>query len=816
MKKVLNTRYLFGLIFFLTSYFTYAQQDIPVEEIEEYKIQTRDLISFLEFTMNTLGEPTTTAKEKDIIINQSYIKIFRDDKVQVEDDLDENRDVVSNKDVQAYLKDIDFFFKQVQFEFNIQDVEHQVNDNGQVYFKVTVNRNLRGVTIENDTVNVNKPRYIEVNLDRENRDLRIVSIYTTRLSEEEELTTWWGNLTLEWQATFRRQLQIVEDSLTLGQIKLAVSMEDLDISDNELVDNLSALSKLTKLRKLNISNTRVVDLVPLRNLTRLEVLQCSHTLVNDLSPLKYCTNLKELYCDGTLVSDIMPISNFNKLEKLYAFTTPLNDLRALSGLNQLIDLRIYDTPVSDLTPLANLKNLEILRCSYTQVGDLLPIAGLSSLERLHIEYTRVTSLDALQNLSTLKQLYCDGNEIKSLEPLNGLPSLEKVYCDNTLVTRDEAARFMSKNKNTLVIYESEQLSNWWITISPPWKEVFATYVELDESPTKEQLQTVANLATIDISGKKEINTLDPLKELLHLKEINCQNTSVSSLAPLSDLIDLEVINCASTLLPPNGLEPIKSLSNLKVLDFSSTRVSNIPFGNYTSLEKVVADNTPITSLNALNKLGNLRMLYCDNTPIKSEAVREFAAENKNVLVIYQTEELKSWWKLLDDDWKNILTKQVAIDGEPDRDQLHQITSLKVLNIPEGTRINSLNPLSNFTSLEELSFSNTAVNNLEALSQLKTLKVLECPKNPIYELDPIASLINLEYINFENTPVKKLDPLEDLKQLEVVKCSATQIKKLNALEELPNLRRLECYNTKVSNGKAKRFRKDFPQVDVVHY
>ena len=46
-------------------------------------------------------------------------------------------------------------------------------------FKVSLSRNLQGITIDGDTVNNNQPRYIEVNLDQENRDLKIASIYTT-------------------------------------------------------------------------------------------------------------------------------------------------------------------------------------------------------------------------------------------------------------------------------------------------------------------------------------------------------------------------------------------------------------------------------------------------------------------------------------------------------------------------------------------------------------------------------------------------------------------------------------------------------------
>ncbi|MEJ2005773.1 MAG: hypothetical protein P8X57_12620 [Cyclobacteriaceae bacterium] len=100
--------------------------------------QVRDIISFLEYMLNTLGDPETSARDKDVIVNESYAKVFRDSTVQVEDDLDENRDVITNKDVQAYLKDVEFFFKEAHFELEWQDMEASENEDGQTYYKVSV------------------------------------------------------------------------------------------------------------------------------------------------------------------------------------------------------------------------------------------------------------------------------------------------------------------------------------------------------------------------------------------------------------------------------------------------------------------------------------------------------------------------------------------------------------------------------------------------------------------------------------------------------------------------------------------------------
>lgn len=176
-----------------------AQKELDAQEVEAFQKQAEQLVKFMEFSFNTLGSSKAEYRDKDIIINQSYLKYFRDAKVQIEDDLVGQRDVVTNKDVQAYLKDIDFFFKEATFKFTIEEITREVNDSGEPFFKIKTSRNLSGTTVDGKAVNENRARYIEVNLDQASRDLKIVSMYTTRSSEELEIIAWWNNLQPVWK-----------------------------------------------------------------------------------------------------------------------------------------------------------------------------------------------------------------------------------------------------------------------------------------------------------------------------------------------------------------------------------------------------------------------------------------------------------------------------------------------------------------------------------------------------------------------------------------------------------------------------------------
>src|SRR5688572_22650487 len=159
---------------------------------DEQKV--KDIISFLQYVLNTLGDPTTSSRDKDVLITESFTKIFRDGKVQVEDDLDEERKVITNKDVVAYLKDVNFFFNNVRFEFTIEDIKSSTLPDGQHFYKVTTRRNLSGSTADKKPVNNTQPRYIEINYNPKDQDLKIVSIYTKEFNEKEALTNWWREL----------------------------------------------------------------------------------------------------------------------------------------------------------------------------------------------------------------------------------------------------------------------------------------------------------------------------------------------------------------------------------------------------------------------------------------------------------------------------------------------------------------------------------------------------------------------------------------------------------------------------------------------
>jgi Leucine-rich repeat (LRR) protein len=797
---------------------TVAKRELGTLE-EYYQTQVYQIIDFLTLIFNELGAEETPLQDKEEIIKSSYLKVFRDNKVQIEDDLDIRRTTPTNKDVQAYLKDIDFFFKKAEFKLTHKRTEQLLSEQGNRVIKVTLDRELNAVLLDGTPVTHNQLRYVEMNIDTIRREIKIASIYTNRLDEAQELQQWWKGLSSEWKNLIAPQFT-GQAEVSIEQLRSVTQIEALDLSNaarSGMITSFDPLSELAGLRSLKLAQTGISDLWPLRNLSRLENLDISGTPVTSLEPLKYLSALQQLNMSGVAVSDLSPISNLLQLQQLNISNTQVSSWEALAELSRLQTLQATNLPAPNLNGIEKLKGLQFLDISDLKINTITPLAALPMLERLYLDNTLIHSVSTLRGHNHLQLLSINNTRVSSLTELGNMPSLERIYADGTPLSREEINRFIAANPKCLVMNNSDVMSSWWEQLPRSWRNVIITYVRITGSnPSREQLAQIARLTEIDITGKADITTLEPLKALRELKKLKCSSTGITDLAALQFLDDLQHIECRSTRV--SDLTPLGALKQLNYLDISGTQVN---------------------SLAAIQNLPALVYLYADNTSIEKEQFAAYINTKPDRTVIFMSRALENWWSLLTPEWKQIFRQATNIREEnPTTEGLHQMAKLHMLSIPAGARITSLTPVEILFRLHEFNFSNTLIQDLAPLAKVRSLRVLRLPNNPIRSLAAIHSLSNLEVLdiqstpierleevlpftnlkelNISGTPIKRLKNIEGLQQLEKLSFYSTAISSIKPLESLPNLKKVQCYRTKLSPKEVANFRRIKPDCEVEYY
>ena len=828
------------------------------EELANYETEIQKMVHYLQETLNFIGDPEQTAQEKEIVFTQSYTKIFQDDKVQIEDDLDTRRSTTLSKDVQAYLKDIDFFFQYARFTFDIQSIANLTKQDGTPYFKVTMNRQLVGKTVTNDSINEVKNRFIEINLDKKNNDLKIASIYTTKINERQSLRYWWNAMPSAWKNFFGNDIRI-NDTISLksvmlinendfiysypvfavpgdesvvadwkeaivktgidelyGQLKTLSLTQSVDVSDVKTITTLDPLAELSDLVSLNISGTNVDDLTPLRNANKLKVLKAADTRINDLMPLKYDLMIQELDIAHTDVESLAILEVLNRLEKLNVAQTPVSDLQVLENCPNLTYLSTEGCKILNLAPVGKLDKLVALDISGTRVRDLAPISNLKALQSLKISNTAVKSLKPLQEMENLKELFCSNTGVNDLSPLTNHRRLSKVYCDNTRIDVNQASEFSKQNPFTLVIYDTNALEQWWENLPIYWKAVFSQQLQLADTPTTEQLHQIINMKELDLSGNQYMQNLMPVSRLTNLVKLNISNTEITRLDALTGMTNLEQINLENTFV--SDLTPLSGMSRLHTLNIN---------------------NTPVTNLAVLAADTHLATIWANHTSITQEQVNRLKETLRDVIVVFQTDALNQWWETLSDDWKDLLRDHVTCeDFIPSDLELQKMMDLKDLNAENAPALQTLEPIRNFHWLERMNLIGQGIRDIKPLVDKPYLSELLLQNNPISDLSPLANDTLLTVLNIENTQVSDLSPLENMSHLRILNASGTPVKSLKPLakmmeleellvnntsvktispiENLPSLKLLKIYNTKVKNKTVTALQQKRFDLNIVYY
>ncbi len=617
------------------------------ELLNEYEPNLGQMVSFLGKIYNTLGSDKATAKEKNTIHESSYLKVFKNERVQIEDDLFAGRSTLVIKDVKSYLQDIDIFYRKASFELNIVEKKVITNVKNQTFFKLVVNQTLNGTTTNGKSVSMEKIRFIEIELDQSNRDLKISSIYSKVVNKNQSLDKWWESLTFEWKVIFQRAIKSNEKPSN-EQLKQIISLEKLDVSYNKFIQNIEPLAMVNNLREIDLSNTDVDDISVLRNNQQLELLNLSNSKVSDISILKFSNNLKFLFIENTKVKDLSPLHNLQVLEKVLCKGTPVSNgemkLLAVTNPNKVqviaeetqslkwwnglplvwrerlsLDVKFAASlpNESELSKIQGLKKLSLN--GNPNIENLLPVTGLKYLKELNCANSGIVSLDGIDSLKYLEDLDIANTKIADISMLVSMNRLKILRCDNTKVPVDRLEDFKRKRPDVLVMNHFIDIVSWWIKVPEQWQKILMDHIGYKGAlPIPiEKLYDIEKIQHLDISDRDDIEDLSPLIMIRGLRSLNIANTmKVNSIQPLDTLHLLETLICSGN--PISDLSPLSKLYHLKFLDIKNTPVSSIePLADLNELEELDISATKISNLKGLRALENMKRLKCYNTNVSS-------------------------------------------------------------------------------------------------------------------------------------------------------------------------------------------------------
>lgn len=169
---------------------------------------------------------------------------------------------------------------------------------------------------------------------------------------------------------------------------LSLSVSDHK-NDTEQVFDLSGLRAFTETKSLALKSDGLRDLSELANLNQLEELDLSdNPIVNGLTQLGQKKKLTTLTVNGNgiqFINGLSAVGSFKSLKTLSLENQRLTDVSALSGLDKLTKLDLMNNRISDVNPLSSLTALQDLNLNKNKINDITPLLGILSLSTIGLK-----------------------------------------------------------------------------------------------------------------------------------------------------------------------------------------------------------------------------------------------------------------------------------------------------------------------------------------------------------------------------------------------------------------------------------------------
>ncbi len=160
--------------------------------------------------------------------------------------------------------------------------------------------------------------------------------------------------------------------------------------------------------------------------------------------------------------------------------------------------------------------------------------------------------------------------------------------------------------------DSTAHQEWWQALSPAWKNWLCEEFELehDEIPSKKNIE---NLEEVSIWDENIVDPA-PILQFSALKKLHLSNLGITDFSFIEQLINLEELTIRKDI---EDLSPLKNLSKLKDLGLGKTKISDLsPLQNLTQLQDLELYKTAITNIDALSNCTQLVNLTLSDTQIQ--------------------------------------------------------------------------------------------------------------------------------------------------------------------------------------------------------
>ena len=234
--------------------------------------------------------------------------------------------------------------------------------------------------------------------------------------------------------------------------------------------------------------------------------------------------------------------------------------------------------------------------------------------------------------------------------------LETIYANNTAIRQVDVNLLKEHLRDVTIVFQTEQLMDWWDGLSDDWKDLLRTHVTVDEYiPSDLELQQMMDLKDLNVENANALQNLEPIRNFHWLERVNLigqgirdinaladkpyltelllQNNPVSDLSPLEGDTLITVLNIENTQV--SDLSPLENMSHLRILNASGTGVKSLkPLSKMMELEELLINNTSVKTISPIENLPSLKLLKIYNTKVKNKTVTALQQKRFDLNIVY--------------------------------------------------------------------------------------------------------------------------------------------------------------------------------------